>query len=186
MSVKPVRIYGDPCLRQRAAEVAAFDTSLGRLVDDLIDTLRDARGAGIAAPQIGIGLRAFVYFVNDPEDPDRGEIRHIVNPVLGEASDDLVGDIEGCLSIPRLECELPRPRRVVARGFDREGAPVEVVGTDRLARCLAHETDHLDGVLFIDRLDPDERKKAMRYIRELILAGEDVTPIRRSPHAGLL
>jgi peptide deformylase len=176
VTVRAIRVFGDPGLRLKAPAVADFDASLRRLVADLTDTLLDAGGAGLAAPQIGVSQRVFVYGWE-------GEVHHLVNPVLGEASvDDEVVDLEGCLSIPGLAYDLARPRRIVARGVDQHGEPVVVDGTERLARCLAHETDHLDGVLFIDRLPPDVRKRAMREIRELILAGEDVR-VAPSPHA---
>ncbi len=176
MTVRTIRVWGDPVLRQKAPEVSDFDTALRRLVADLADTLADAGGAGLAAPQIGVGQRVFAYRWE-------GEMHHLVNPVLVEASiDDEVVDVEGCLSIPGLAYDLARPRRVVAHGFDQHGEPLVVEGAERLARCLAHETDHLDGVLFIDRLPEDERKRALREIRELLLAGEDVR-VARSPHA---
>lgn len=179
MTVRAIRIFGDPGLRQKAPEVAGFDASLRRLVDDLTDTLVDAGGAGLAAPQIGVGQRVFVYGWE-------GEVHHLVNPVLVEtSSDDEVVDVEGCLSIPGLAYDLARPRHIVAHGFDQHGEPVVVDGSERLARCLAHETDHLDGVLFIDRLPPDLRKRALREIRELILAGEEVR-LGQSPHARFL
>jgi peptide deformylase len=180
VTVRAIRTFGDPVLRQKAPEVTEFDGDLRRLVSDLADTLVDAGGAGLAAPQIGVGQRVFVYAW-------QGELHHLVNPVLAEESvDDEVVDVEGCLSIPGLAYDLARPRRVVARGFDRHGEPVTVDGTERLARCLAHETDHLDGVLFIDRLPPDVRKRALREIRELLLAGEDVRVGHQSPHARFL
>ena len=175
MTVRYIRTYGDPVLRQRAEPVDDFDAALRRLVADLRDTLADAGGAGLAAPQIGVGQRVFVY-------AREGELHHLVNPVVSDPSDDEVVDVEGCLSIPGLSYELARPRRVVAAGFDEHGEPVEIEGTERLARCFAHETDHLDGVLFIDRLPPDERKRAKREIREMLLAGEDVR-VGPSPHA---
>ena len=180
MTVRQIRTWGDPVLRQKAGEVVDFDQSLRRLIDDLGDTLLDAGGAGLAAPQIGVGQRVFVYGRD-------GEIHHIVNPLIVDVSvDDEVVDTEGCLSIPGLVYDLARPRRAVARGFDVYGDPVEIDGTERLARCLAHETDHLDGVLFIDRLPDDERKRALREIRELILAGEDVRVGGTSPHPRFL
>ena len=179
MTVRAIRVFGDPALRQKSPEVTDFDESLRRLVSDLSDTLLDAGGAGLAAPQIGVAQRVFVYGWE-------GEVHHLVNPVLVETSvDDEVVDLEGCLSIPGLAYDLARPRRIVARGFDQHGEPAEVDGTERLARCLAHETDHLDGVLFIDRLPPDLRKRALREIRELMLAGEDVR-LGQSPHARFL
>ena len=110
---------------------------------------------------------------------------HVVNPVLVEQSAEAIEDTEGCLSLPGLEYELARPGRVVAEGFDQHGEPLRIEGTERLARCLAHETDHLDGVLFIDRLDPVTRRRALQEISERVVAGEDV-PVKRSPHSGLL
>lgn len=181
MSVRPIRLFGDPVLRQQARPVDGFDRSLRRLVDDLVDTLDDSGGAGLAAPQIGVGLRVFAYGVDDPGSPNHRSIAHLINPVLVEQSEDQVDDEEGCLSIPGLTCRLPRPRRIVARGSDVHGEPVQIVGTERLARCLAHETDHLDGVLFVDRLDPDRRRAALREIRRLMLEGESVT-VKESPH----
>ncbi len=185
MAVRPIRIFGDPLLRTKCVPVQGFDKGLRRLVGDLAETLADAGGAGLAAPQIGVNLRVFAYVVTDKSSPDYGVMSHIVNPVLVEQSPDELTDIEGCLSIPGLEYELARSQRVVAEGSDMHGEPLRIEGTERLARCFAHETDHLDGVLFIDRLDPDTRKQAMREIREMVLAGENVQ-VKRSPHTGQL
>lgn len=184
MAIRTIRLLGDPVLRTQSRPVIDFDVSLRRLVSDLSETLADAGGAGLAAPQIGVNLRVFTYVVLDKSLPDFGTMRHIVNPRLVEQSQDTVSDLEGCLSLPGFEYELARSRRVVATGADMYGEPVSIEGTERLARCLAHETDHLDGVLFIDRLEPEARKRALRQVRELALAGEDV-PIKRSPHRGL-
>lgn len=185
MSVRKIRIFGDPVLRTKATPVDDFDASLRRLVQDLGDTLVDASGAGLAAPQIGVSLRVFAFVDADEESPSYGEVRHLVNPELRDVSDDTMLDEEGCLSIPGLYYPLARPQRLVARGFDAHGEPVEVAGSDRLARALAHETDHLDGVLFIDRLPPEERKRALREIREMQMAGENVV-VKRSPHGGVI
>jgi peptide deformylase len=185
MSVRPIRLFGDPILRSVATEISDFDRSVERLVTDLCDTLVDANGAGLAAPQIGVGLRAFAFVTVDPEDPEHRNVRHIINPVIVEQSDDEVDGPEGCLSIPALTYDLRRPRRVVARGFDVHGEPLSIEGTERLARCLAHETDHLDGVLFIDRLDPEVRKRARREIREMLMAGEEIK-VKASPHGGFV
>ena len=179
--MRPIRLFGDPVLRQTATPVTDFDRSLERLVNDLTDTLVDANGAGLAAPQIGVGLRVFVYGVHDPDTPDEAGVRHIVNPVLVEQSAEQVEDEEGCLSIPGVTYELARPWRIVATGHDCHGEPVRIEGSERLARCLAHETDHLDGILFVDRLDPERRRAAMREIRLLLLEGEDVR-VKESPH----
>jgi peptide deformylase len=185
MAVRPIRIFGDPLLRTKCVPVADYDKGLRRLVSDLAETLADAGGAGLAAPQIGVNLRVFTYVVTDKSSPDYSVMGHIVNPVLVEQSPDEVTDVEGCLSIPGLEYELARSQRVVAEGSDMHGEPLRIEGTERLARCFAHETDHLDGVLFIDRLDPGTRKRAMREIREMVLAGENVQ-VKRSPHSGQL
>ncbi|MCH7230044.1 peptide deformylase [Glycomyces sp. L485] len=152
MSIQPVRLYGDPVLRTRAAEVIEFDDALRRLIDDLHDTLDDQRGAGLAAPQIGVGLRVFVYDVE-------GRRGHMVNPVLelpdSETQDE---DLEGCLSLPG-GLLYPRKRRMraVCRGFDMRGEPVEIRGEGFMARALQHEADHLRGRLFVDGLDADRR-----------------------------
>jgi peptide deformylase len=185
MAVRSIRIFGDPLLRSVATPVTDFDASLRRLVTDLTETLAEAAGAGLAAPQIGTGLRVFAYVVTDASMDEYGTMGHIVNPVLVDQSPDAIEDIEGCLSLPGLEYELARPGRVVAEGFDQHGEPVRIEGTERLARCLAHETDHLDGVLFIDRLDPLTRRRALQEIRERVLAGEELR-VKRSPHSGLL
>jgi peptide deformylase len=185
MALRPIRIVGDPVLRSTAEPVTDFDGSLRRLVTDLTETLADAAGAGLAAPQLGVGLRVFAYVVTDQSMEEYGSMGHVVNPVLVEQSSDTIEDAEGCLSLPGLEYELARPGRVVAEGFDQHGEPLRIEGTERLARCLAHETDHLDGVLFIDRLDPVTRRRALQEVRERVLAGEDVR-VKRSPHSGLL
>jgi peptide deformylase len=184
VTIRPIRLFGDPLLRTKCEPVVEFDAGLRRLVGDLSETLNDAGGAGLAAPQIGIDLRVFTYVVVDQSMDEHGTMGHIVNPVLVEHSLDDVTDVEGCLSLPGLAYELARSRRVVAEGFDMYGEPMRIEGTERLARCLAHETDHLDGVLFIDRLEPDLRKSALRELRELVLDGIDVR-MKQSPHDGL-
>ncbi len=185
MAVRRIRTFGDPVLRQTSRPVADFDSTLRGLVADLRETLTDAGGVGLSAPQIGVGLRVFVYGVIDPASPQAGAIQHIVNPVLVEQAEEQIEDEEGCLSIPGLSYPLRRPERVVATGFDCHGEPVRIEGTERLARCLAHETDHLDGVLFIDRLDKDRRKAALREIRHMLLDGEMVQ-VKDSPHRELM
>ena len=157
MAVQPIRLFGDPVLRQRALEVDDFDKEIRQLVTDLTDTMLAAPGAGLAAPQIGVGLRVFTWNVH-------GEVGHLVNPSL-ELSDETQDGAEGCLSLPELTYDCLRALSVVARGQDMWGEPVVLEGTELLARCAQHETDHLDGILFVDRLDPDARKEAMRAIR---------------------
>jgi peptide deformylase len=158
MTIRPVRLFGDPILRTAADPVTDFDKQLRGLVRDLTQTLDDAQGAGLAAPQIGVGQRVFAYAV-------RGERGYLVNPVLDFPDEDDQEGEEGCLSFPGIYHDVKRRLNAVARGFDERGDPVQVVGTEVLARCLQHETDHLDGVLFIDRMDQATRKQAMREIR---------------------
>lgn len=173
MSVVPIRIFGDPVLRTPAAEVVDFDKELRKLVADLTDTMQDAPGVGLAAPQLGVSLRVFTYWVDD-------ELGHVVNPSLDLSEETELGE-EGCLSLPGLSFDTPRSLSVVARGFNMYGEPIELVGSDLLARCVQHETDHLDGIIFIDRLDPEARKEAMKAIREADWFGQD-TVIKSSPH----
>jgi peptide deformylase len=174
MSLRPIRLFGDPLLRTAADPVVDFGKELRQLVTDLTDTMLEAPGSGLAAPQIGVGLRVFTYNVE-------GVVGHLVNPVL-EVSDEEQYGPEGCLSIPELRFDCVRAMRVVARGFNAFGDPVEVEGSDLLARCLQHETDHLDGVLFIDRLDPDTRKLALKAIRAAEWYGATPPVVKLSPH----
>lgn len=158
MSIQPIRLFGDPVLVTPAALVVDFDKELRTLVADLTDTMLEAPGAGLAAPQIGVGLRVFVWDVDDA-------LGHLINPTL-DLSDELQDGEEGCLSFPALSYETPRAFRAVAKGFNMYGEPITVEGTELLARCLQHETDHLDGIVFIDRLSAEDRKLAMKEIRE--------------------
>ncbi len=146
-------------LRTPADPVLDFDRQLQGLVQDLFDTLLDAPGSGLAAPQIGVGLRVFVWHLGED---DHG---HLVNPTLTFPDPEDQDGPEGCLSIPGLQYDCSRRRRTVASGWNMYGEPITVDGADLLARCLQHETDHLDGVLFIDRLDPQARRQALADIR---------------------
>jgi peptide deformylase len=175
VSVKSIRLFGDPVLRTPAEPVRDFDAELRRLVKDLTDTMVEAPGLGLAAPQIGVGLRVFTYNVDDV-------IGHLINPVLRLSDDEEIDD-EGCLSFPGLQYPTARSHGVVATGFDMHGEPVTLEGAGQLARCVQHETDHLDGILFIDRLDPAQRKLAMKEIRAAEWFGEPVPVVRASPHA---
>ena len=174
MAIQPIRLFGDPVLRQRATEVTDFDRELRRLVADLTDTMVAAPGAGLAAPQIGVGLRVFTWHVD-------GELGHLVNPTL-ELSEEQQHGAEGCLSIPEMTFECLRALSVVANGFDMYGEPVTIHGSDLLARAIQHETDHLDGVLFVDRLDTDTRKQAMKAIRDSEWFGLEKPTVKVSPH----
>ncbi len=170
MAIQPIRLFGDPVLRTPAAPVTDFDKELRTLVDDLIETMKDAPGAGLAAPQIGVSLRVFTYYVD-------GEIGHLVNPDLDLSAEEQDGD-EGCLSLPGLAFPTVRSLSVVARGLNMHGEPVTISGSNLLARCVQHETDHLDGILFVDRLDRETRKQALRAIRESTWAGEPAPAVR--------
>lgn len=175
MAIQPIRLFGDPVLRTPAAPVETFDKELRRLVQDLTETMMEAPGVGLAAPQIGVSLRVFTYWVDDV-------VGHLINPDLDLSEEVQVGE-EGCLSIPDLAFDTPRSLRVVAKGMSMHGEPVVVEGSDLLARCVQHETDHLDGILFIDRLDDRARKEAMRQIREAEWFGEPAPIVQISPHS---
>ncbi len=178
MTVMPVRLLGDPVLRTPADPVVDFDKELRTLVADLTDTLFEQQGSGLAAPQIGVSLRVFVFDVD-------GVQGHLVNPELEFPDDEEQDGPEGCLSIPGIYVDTKRRMNVVARGKNMWGEPVQLVGTGMMARCVQHETDHLDGVLFIDRLDPERRKEAMRMIRQADWYDPESPPrIKISPHTG--
>lgn len=174
VTIQPVRLFGDPILRSKAVEVTDFDRELRKLVTDLEETMHEQGGVGLAAPQIGVGLRVFTY--------DTGEAAgHLVNPTFGVVGDEEQFDLEGCLSIPELRIECLRALNVIARGFDMHGEPVTIEGSGLLARCIQHEIDHLDGVLFLDRLDAERRKQAMRFIRESTWFGADAPVVKENP-----
>ena len=169
MAIHPIRIVGDPVLSTPTRPVTTFDDALRRLVEDLFETNTAANGAGLAANQIGVDLRVFVY---DLEDEDAGERRRgaIVNPVLEtsgipETMPDPDDDWEGCLSVPGESFPTGRANWAKVTGFDADGQPVEVEGTGYLARCLQHETDHLNGLLYLDRLVGRHVKEAKRALR---------------------
>jgi len=157
MTVRPIRLFGDPVLRTAAEPVTTFDEELRRLVTDLEDTVREPGRAGVAAPQIGVSLRVFSYNVG-------GRVGHLVNPVLS-GFDGEQDDEEGCLSLPGMGFSTPRAYAVTATGSDQHGEPVTIEATGFLARALQHETDHLDGRLYIDTLTGDTRRQALRALR---------------------
>ena len=154
-----IRVVGDPVLAQPARPVTVFDAELASLVDAMFAAMAVANGVGLAAPQIGVGLAVFVY---DCLDGAGGQVRgHVVNPTIQTNGGQEVDD-EGCLSVPGPYHELARASAATVRGVDRTGTPVEVSGTGYLARCLQHETDHLRGVLYIDHLPRNRRRKVLR------------------------
>jgi peptide deformylase len=174
--VQPIRLFGDPVLRTPAEQVTTFDKELRTLVADLAETMLAAPGVGLAAPQIGVGLRVFTYRVSEDEQG------HLINPVLHFPSDEEQDGAEGCLSVPGLQFDCRRRQHVVAHGQNEYGDPVTVEGTALLARCIQHETDHLDGVIFVDRLDAEQRKAALRAIRESEWFGAAAPAVKVSPH----
>jgi peptide deformylase len=157
MATFPIRTFGDPVLKQRCSEITEIDGSLARLADDMIETMYAAPGVGLAANQVGIQRRIFVY--------DAGDGPHVViNPTVVEVSEEWQYE-EGCLSVPGLYFPITRPRKVTLTGLDLDGREFTRVGEDLLGRIFLHETDHLDGFLVLDRLDPESRKKAMQWVR---------------------
>jgi peptide deformylase len=176
VAIQPIRLFGDQVLREPAVAVRDFDRELRRLVTDLTETMQAAPGRGLAAPQIGVGLRVFTYQMAE-EEPG-----HLINPVLTFPDEEDQLGPEGCLSIPGLGFDCLRRKNVIAAGCNMYGDPVTIAGSDLLARCIQHETDHLDGVLFVDRLDPETKAAAEQAIREAEWSGGIVPEIRESPH----
>ena len=158
MTIRPIRELGDPVLRTPADEVRAFDKELAALVRDLLETVDHPGRAGLAGPQIGVGLRVFSYNID-------GVIGHMVNPRIVELSEETQDGDEGCLSVPGIWAPTVRAMHAVVEGFDVDGRPLRLEGSGLMARCLQHEVDHLDGKLFLDRLTGEARKTAMRALR---------------------
>ncbi|MHB1988448.1 MAG: peptide deformylase [Acidimicrobiales bacterium] len=165
MSTYPIRVFGDPVLRQRAAEVDAVDGRLARLVEDMTETMYAAPGVGLAAPQVGIERRLFVYDVGEGDGP-----KAIVNPVISDARGEWEFE-EGCLSVPGLHWTIVRPKEVHLTGYGLDGSEISIEADEYLARVFQHELDHLDGVLLLDRLDKQTRKEAMKVLRSRALLG---------------
>ena len=157
--------YGHPILREATRPVANLNGDLDRLIDDMVETMYAAPGVGLAANQVGSPLRVFV--ANPSEDHDPSRLLVVINPELVEADGELVTE-EGCLSIPDFRDEVRRARRVLVRALDRAGRPIEVEGEDLLARIFQHELDHLNGVLFVDRLSPAKRDILLRKLKKAI------------------
>ena len=159
MTIRPIREVGDPVLRTPAEKVRTFDRDLAALVRDLLETVDQPGRAGLAAPQIGVSLRAFSYNID-------GVIGHMVNPVIVELSQETQDGDEGCLSVPGIWAPTVRAMHAVVEGFDVHGQPLRLEGSGLMARALQHEVDHLDGTLFLDRLAGEARKTALRALRE--------------------
>lgn len=147
MALRKIREIGDPCLKKVCREVDKFDNRLHTLLDDMAETLIEANGVGLAAPQVGI-LRRVVIIDRGEED---GGIIELINPVITKTEGSVV-DIEGCLSVPGKAGEVERPERATVRAFDRNGNPIEYTGEGLMARCICHECDHLDGILYVEKV----------------------------------
>jgi peptide deformylase len=158
MAVREIRLFGDPVLKSSCDAITNFDEHTAALVSDLIETTKLPGRAGVAAPQIGVSLRAFSYHIN-------GVVGYVLNPVLVETSGAKQLVEEGCLSVPGLWHMTPRFEHARVTGVDVDGNAIEVSGSGLLAQVLQHESDHLDGLLYLDRLEPEERKLAMKALR---------------------
>ena len=162
MAMREIRVIGDPVLRTPCEPVTTIDARVKSLVEDLLETVDHDGRAGLAANQIGVGLRAFSWNIDD-------ELGYVLNPRLVEVSTEEYQDgVEGCLSVPNLWFPTRRAWYARVEGIDLDGKKVVVECTELMARCLQHETDHLEGMLFLDRLERSVRKKAMRAVRELV------------------
>lgn len=158
MAVREIRLFGDPVLNSVADLVTVYDAQLRRLVADMLETMDNAGGVGLAGNQVGVTKRVFVFDC-------QGLRGHIINPVWRPLGEEMQHGREGCLSVPGVTGEVTRHNTVVARGVDMFGRPLALRATGLLARCIQHETDHLDGVMFMRRMDPEQRKEAMAHIR---------------------
>lgn len=177
MSVREIRLFGDPILRQEAHEVGSFDRHLRRLARDMLETMRAAPGVGLAAPQVGVLKRLFTWEITfEEEDGTTTTGGAVVNPVLLERGDEEQTGEEGCLSFPGLFFPLARPRWARVRWQDLAGEEHTTEVEDLTARVWLHEMDHLDGILFIDHLALHDRQEAMRRMREQRLADEPEEP----------
>jgi peptide deformylase len=167
--IRPILKYGDRGLDQPAAEVTAFDAALERLIDDMIETMYAAPGVGLAATQVGVPLRVFVVDVSVGRNPE--DLIVMVNPVFVER-DGLQLEEEGCLSVPGFNATVVRPRRAVVRGRNRHGEEHTIEGTELLARAFQHEMDHLEGMVFVDRLRGIKRDLIVRRIHKMKRTGK--------------
>lgn len=158
MTVREIRLFGDPVLKTVSDPITKFDAQAKALIQDLLDTTQLPGRAGVAAPQIGVNLRAFSFNIN-------GQVGYLINPVLVEVSGEKRLVDEGCLSVPELWHKTPRYEFAKAIGVDLDGNTVEVEGSGLMAQMLQHECDHLDGFVYLDRLEDDERKAAMKNLR---------------------
>ena len=169
MAAYSIRLFGDPVLRQRCADVTDVDGALVRLVDGMVETMYAAPGLGLAAPQVGVQKRLFVYDLGDDTGP-----KTLINPVITESRDEWEFE-EGCLSIPGLYFPIVRPKEIHLTGFDLDGNEVSIEADELLARLFQHELDHLEGKLLFEYLDASQRKAALKSLRSRNLAPQDLT-----------
>lgn len=168
MATREIKLIGDEVLRKEARKVKKFDKTLHKLIDDMVETMREAPGIGLAAPQVGLLERVIVVELpEDDEDPQSGKLYEFVNPEIVFHSNEEVEGEEGCLSIPNIVGDVWRSERVVVKGQDRFGKPQKLEAYDWLARVFQHEIDHLNGVLFIDRVEgPDHLRRLVKVVDE--------------------
>jgi len=169
MAIRKIELYGSPVLREKAKRIEEITPEVQTLLDDMVDTMRHAQGAGLAANQVGVALRALVIDLG--AHGEKENLAFLINPewVVQEGSAVME---EGCLSIPKIYENVPRPARVKIRALDRQGKPFELEGEEFICKALCHEVDHLDGILFLDRLSPLKRDSVKRKIKKLIRDGE--------------
>jgi len=169
MAIRKIELYGSPVLREKAQPIQEITPEIQTLLDDMVETMRHAQGAGIAANQVGVALRALVVDVGIHTDKE--DLVYLINPEWVHQEGSALVE-EGCLSIPKIYEKVPRPTKVRVRALDRHGKPFELEGEDFLCKALCHEVDHLDGILFLDRLTPLKRDVVKRKIKKLIRDGE--------------
>ena len=170
MAILPIRIYPDPVLREPAAPVTIVDDDVRKLIADMSETMKDAPGVGLAAPQVGVQRRVLVFQAFEDEP-----LRALMNPEITRSEGEVVEN-EGCLSIPGLAYPVPRAERITVKALIENGETVEIEAEDFEARVIQHEVDHLNGILYIDRIEPELRKEAKRILRERALGGPVSAP----------
>jgi peptide deformylase len=169
MAIRDILIIGDPILTRKSDPVDAVTGDIVRLARDMVETVHAAPGIGLAAPQVGVSRRVIVVDLSVGEDPDALHI--LVNPEIVAKEGESVCE-EGCLSVPDIKEKVARPYRVVVRGLDLDGRPVEIEGEDLLARALCHEIDHLDGILFVEKLSALKRTLIRKKLKKSAAAGK--------------
>lgn len=169
MAIRKVVLYPSEVLREKAKEVQIFDGELQKLLDDMVETMKHARGAGLAGNQVGVPLKVIVVDFGALEGKE--DIKFFINPEI-VSEEGKRRDTEGCLSFPQIFVEVDRPKRIKVRALDREGKPFEIEGEDFLSKALSHEIDHLNGVLMIDHLSPIKRELTKKRIKKMIKEGQ--------------